>query len=233
MARTALLLGATGLVGARCLEHLLREPTYARVICLVRRPLPEGSARPAEAKLEERVVDFDAISAVPKADDVYCAIGTTMKKAGSKEAFRRVDHDIPLRVIQLAVQNGAERVALVSSVGASASSSTFYLKTKGELEDAVAALPLRAFHVFRPSFLAGDRAESRAGEKIALGVMRVAQGLLVGGLHKYRPVSVDDVGKAMVSAMLGPDPERDRASPSRAVVHHLDAILAFARSRPT
>ena len=145
-----------------------------------------------------------------------------MKKAGSQQAFRAIDLDLPMKVAELAMKAGLQRIALVSGVGADAHASNFYLKTKGELEEAFAALPLRALHILHPSLLLGDRAESRPGEAIASVFARATRGLLVGGLRKWRPIEVDDVGRAMVAAMLGPDPE-----PARRSYQH-DAILQLA-----
>lgn len=216
--RRALVLGATGLVGARCLHHLASRDEYARVVCLVRRakairPPATSAGGPA---IDEHVVDFAALEAkdIEEVDDIYCAIGSTMKKAGSKEAFRCVDFEIPLAVAKLAFAKGARRLALVSSIGADASSGNFYLKTKGELEDALAALfeehGGKALHILRPSFLvphaSADRSEARPGEKLGIAVAVATRGLMMGGLRKYRPINVDVVGSAMVTATLGPDP---------------------------
>lgn len=220
--RTALVLGATGLVGSQTARHLAAHPAYEKVICLVRRPL--GPA-PAGGRLEERIVDFAALdpSVFGAATDFYCAIGTTMKKAGSREAFRAVDYDLPLRVGELATRSaGVKRIALVSSVGADPRSSTFYLRTKGELEDALARLPLSALHVMRPSLLLGARGEVRTGESIAAVVARATNGLLLGGLRKWRAIDSDLVARAMVAAMVGDDPRPP------VQIHEHDAIVALA-----
>jgi uncharacterized protein YbjT (DUF2867 family) len=171
------------------------------------------------------VVDFSTLNAsdVDPSDDLFCAIGTTMKKAGTKEAFRHVDHDLPLRVAELAVASGVKRLAVVSSAGADARAHSFYMKTKGELEDALAKLPLEELHIMRPSFLLGDRAESRPGEAVLGVVTRAAQGLLVGGLRKWRAIDADDVARAMVTVMVSPAPGN-----SRCRVYEHDAILALA-----
>ncbi len=221
MPRSALVLGATGLVGARCVAHLLENPAYERVTSLVRRA---GRPTSEEPKAQERVVDFSQLTAkdIEPASDLFCAIGTTMKKAGSREAFRRVDLEIPLRVAELAVANGVKRIALVSSVGADARSSNFYLRTKGELEEALAKLPLAALHVMRPSLLLGERTESRPGEAIASVFARATSGLLIGALRRWRAIEGDQVGRAMVAAMLSPDPEPPLQ------IHEYDAIRALA-----
>src|SRR5262249_10816457 len=122
--RTALVAGATGLVGKHVVDLLLGREEYGKVIAFVRRPLGK-----AHAKLEERVVDFDALPGVV-ADDVYACLGTTIKVAGSKERFRRVDHDYTVEVARLAREKGAARLALVSAIGASAASGNFYLSVK-------------------------------------------------------------------------------------------------------
>jgi len=221
MLRRALVVGGTGLVGSRCVAHLADHASYRDVTCLVRRP---GIATRTRDKLHERVVDFSVLqpSDVTPVDDVFCAIGTTMKKAGSRETFRHVDFELPLRVAELAVSVGAKRLALVSSVGADAGSSNFYLRTKGELEEALAKLPLAAFHVFRPSLLLGPREESRPGEAIASVLSRATKVLLVGKLRKYRPIEADVVARAMVAAMVAPDP-----TPPRRNYEH-DAIVDLA-----
>lgn len=215
--RTALLIGASGLVGARCLEHLLASDRYAKVTCLVRR----ATGHAAHPRLEERVVDFDALGALEPVDDVFCAIGTTMKKAGSREAFRKVDFELPLAVAERAKGAGAARMVLVSSVGADAGASSFYLRTKGELEDALAKLDFRALHVLRPSFLVGERSESRPGEAVGIAVARGVGALLFGGMRKYRAIDADVVARAMVAAA-------QRNDEGTKVYHH-DEIIALGR----
>jgi len=199
--------------------HLVESAAYGSVTGLVRR-----HALASTGKLHERIVDLSALRTedVEPVDDFFCAIGTTMKKAGSREAFRRVDLELPLRVAELAVSVGAKRIALVSSVGADAESSNFYLRTKGELEEALAKLPLAALHVFRPSLLLGERAESRPGEAVASVLARATRGLLLGGLRRFRPIDGDQVARAMVAAMVAPDPQ-----PPRVVYEH-DAIVDLA-----
>jgi uncharacterized protein YbjT (DUF2867 family) len=204
--------------------HLLdARREYETIVCLVRkRCLPRAD------RLDERVVDFDALlrdagwddPTLERIDDVFCSIGTTMKKAGGKEAFRRVDYDLPLRLAKLAVSHGAKRMALVSSVGADGHSRNFYLRTKGELEDALSALlaPTSALHVFRPSLLLGDRTESRPGEAIGVALSRGLSGLLFGRFRKYRPIEADHVARAMVLAMANED---------KGAVYEHDAIEAL------
>ena len=228
MARTALLLGSTGLVGSKCLAHLLASPAYERVITLVRRATDNK-----HKKLTERVVDFDALESLTLSDnidDFYCAIGSTMKKAGSQEAFRKIDYDLPLNVIKHC-KHKPTRIALVSSVGADSTASNFYLRTKGELEDALAKIDgVDALHILRPSFLVGDRTESRPGERVGIALAKATSGLLFGGLRKYRPITVDDVGKALVASLTSTDQATSEGGRSARKTYEFDAILDLAKS---
>jgi uncharacterized protein YbjT (DUF2867 family) len=188
---TALLVGATGLVGAQCLRLLAQEPAVGAVRVLVRRPLPAASA-----KVQVCVADFDRLASQPdvfKADWVFCALGTTIRKAGSQAAFRQVDFDYPLQVAQLAKAQGASRFMLVSALGADARSRVFYSRVKGELEEAVAAIGFESVTFARPSLLAGEREEVRFGERVGL-----AFGWLMP--ERYRPVQARQVAQGMVDA---------------------------------
>lgn len=198
-ARTALLVGATGLIGRRCLDRLLTDPTYSRVTVLTRRPTGVS-----HAKLDEVLVDFERLAEhqdAVRGEDVLCCLGTTIKTAGSQAAFRKIDHDLVVEVARLARGHGARRLALVSSIGASAESSSFYLRTKGETERDVAALGFECFEVMRPSFLVGAREERRPGETVAIALTSAFSGLLVGGARRYRPISGDTVAAAMIVAL--------------------------------
>src|SRR5579872_661285 len=150
----AMVAGATGMVGSECLR--LVEGRYESVTALVRRT----SGIPLE-----KVIDFDRLAdlKIPAGAHVYCALGTTIRKAGSQEAFRRVDFEYP-RALAERTAAARGKFVLVSSVSADAKSRNFYLRVKGDLEEAIRAMPLEAFHIFRPSFLLGDRKEKRSGE---------------------------------------------------------------------
>ena len=194
--RSALLLGATGLVGSRCLARLLADPAYARVRVLGRRC-------PADVhpKLECDRIDFDRLEDEPvsfAADDVFCCLGTTMAKAGSEEDFRRVDLEYPVRAAARAAEEGADQFLVVSSLGADPDSRIFYSRVKGEMEAAVKRLPFRAVWILRPSLLLGSRAEARFGERVAAALSRPLAPLLVGPLRRYRPIPADDVAAAML-----------------------------------
>lgn len=217
MTRSALLLGATGLVGRRCLVRLLADPTWDRVVVLTRRPT--GAADP---RLAEVVGDLDRLTPadVPPVDDVLCCLGTTLRAAGSRAAFRAVDHDLVVALARLARGAGARRLALVSSVGADARSRSFYLRTKGEVEAAVAGLGFEAVEVLRPSFLVGAREVPRRLEAAGIAVSTALAGLLVGPARRYRPIEADVVAAAMLAALR-------RGAPGVHVREHAD-LLALA-----
>jgi uncharacterized protein YbjT (DUF2867 family) len=195
--KTALIAGAAGLVGSRCLARLLDDPAYERVLALVRRPLPQ-----TDRKLAQHIVDFDRLGAAgtefPAADDVFCCLGTTMKRAGSEAAFRQVDFTYVVSLAGLALGRGAKQFLLVSSLGANPNSRVFYSRVKGETEAAVTALPFEGRQIFRPSILLGERAEHRAGERAGIVVMRGLSFALQGPLRNYRPIGADTVARAMV-----------------------------------
>lgn len=198
--RTALLLGATGLVGGHCLDHLLVQEAYGAVVTLARRPLAR-----AHPRLTHHIVDFEQLEAHAAAfavDDVFCCLGTTMKQAGSQAAFRKVDYEYPLRAARLAVQGGASQFLLVSSLGADPGSRFFYNRVKGEVEAAVADLPFEGVYLFRPSLLVGERDERRLGERVGEAVLKAVSFALRGPLRRYRPVAGRTVAQAMVAQAL-------------------------------
>ena len=194
---TATLIGATGLIGGYLLEELLQDNYYDTFRILIRRPLEL-----THPKLEKKLVNFeDAESfrlALEGSDVVFCAIGTTQKKVkGDKEAYRKVDYDITVNAAKFCKMNGCETFVFVSSVGGNSKSNNFYLKLKGEVEDAVKAVGLKSVHIMRPSVLLGDRKEFRLGEKISKGIMSAFSFLIPS---KYKPIHGRDVAKAMVAA---------------------------------
>jgi uncharacterized protein YbjT (DUF2867 family) len=193
--KQAVIAGATGLVGAACLNLLLDR--YDSVTAFVRH-----STGRTHARLLERHIDFDRIGTIdlPPAVHVYCAFGTTIKTAGSEDAFRHVDYEIPKMLAERTADSLGSRFMLVSSVGAKSSSGNFYLRTKGELEDAVSALPIDAVHILRPSVLVGQRVEARPGEKFGIVMTQKLGFALIGGLRKYRAMPVPMLARAMVGA---------------------------------
>jgi uncharacterized protein YbjT (DUF2867 family) len=214
--RTALVVGATGLVGGHVVDRLAEDASYERVVVLARRASGKSGGR-----VEDRVVDFDRLEEVPRVDDVYGCLGTTIKTAGSEEAFREVDHDYTVRIAELAKKAGAARFALVSSVGASTAASSFYLRTKGETERDVEAVGFASFLVARPSFLVGDRKEKRSAEKIGITVSRALSFAMIGPVKKYRPIEARRVARAMVAALA-------EERPGKRILEH-DDLVALAR----
>lgn len=194
--RTALIIGSTGMVGEQCLRELLACNTYSKVVALTRTKLAL-----AHPKLENRVSDFERLEDMREwlqCDDVYCAIGTTIAKAGSQAAFRKVDYEYPLRVAQLALWNGAKRFILVSALGANTSSPFFYSRVKGELEQALMQLGYEALIILRPSILLGNRKEQRKGEAAGVWVAEKLPFLFCGPFKKYRGTPAALVAQTMV-----------------------------------
>lgn len=194
--KTAILFGGSGLVGGFCLDLLLESPIYSRVLSFGRKKLKKE-----HEKLEQHIIDFDRLTEAKKlirGNDLFCSLGTTIKKAGSQEAFRKVDFEYPKEIATIAAQNGVNQLILVSASGANSKSNIFYNQVKGELEDAVKELPFWGIHILRPSLLLGKREESRPLERLGILVSK-SIGFLVGDLlGKYQPVKAVDVAKSMV-----------------------------------
>lgn len=193
---TALVAGASGLVGGHLLTRLLDDDRWDRVLSLGRRELPV-----AHPKLEQRVVELTAVEDLdlPPVHDAFSCLGTTIRAAGSQAAFRAVDHDAVLTVARCAQAAGATGFWHVTALGAAPDSRIFYNRVKGETERDVAALGFERYAAFRPSMLDGDREETRLGEAVGLRAMRLA-GPLLG---RYRPTLAVDVASAMVAVARG------------------------------
>ncbi len=195
-AKTATIIGATGLIGGELLNLLFDDDYFETVRVLIRRPFKRE-----HPKLEKKLVDFNdndsLLVALDGSDAIFCAVGTTQKKVkGDKEAYRKVDYDIPVHAARFCKMTGCKTFVLVSSVGANNKSGNFYLKLKGEVEDAVKEVGIESVHIMRPSMLLGNRNESRPGEKIGQGVMKAFSFLLPS---KYKPIQASDVAKAMLA----------------------------------
>jgi len=194
--KTALIAGASGLTGSYLLKQLLESGKYDRVKALVRKPLGLSEDYPS---LQEIIYDFEHPDPkMVQANHIYCCLGTTMKKAGSKEAFKRVDHDYPLELARMARQNGAEKYALVSAVGANPRSMFFYNRVKGELEEDLREIPFDAIYIMRPSMLLGPRKEKRPGEEIGKALMKPLRFLMPASM---KPVHISQVAAAMLDRM--------------------------------
>jgi uncharacterized protein YbjT (DUF2867 family) len=189
----AVVAGATGLVGQALVHQLATDSTWAEVRALTRRPWPPELSHPT---VVPSMVDYDHLEATPpwaKADQLFCALGTTMRLAGSQDAFRRVDFDYTLALARAGRNQGVQHFLLVSAIGASARSRIFYSRVKGETEDAVCALGFRSVTIARPSVLTGQRAERRVGEAVGTALARLAP-------RRWRPVAATTVARALVIA---------------------------------
>lgn len=197
MARAAVVLGATGMVGGYCLELLLADPAYGRVVTLGRRA--SGRTHP---RLDEKVGDLDGLIDAERdafaGADVFCCLGTTIRAAGSQDAFRRVDHDLPAHAARVASAAGARHFLLVTATGADPKSFFFYNRVKGEVERDVAAFPFQGVAILRPSLLLGERAERRPGEALGQRLAPLLNPVLRGPLRKMRAIHASTVAAAMV-----------------------------------
>lgn len=196
MKKTALIAGATGLVGSYCLEYLLQSDSYEQVICVTRRAIANSSP-----KLQQVIADTNNLAEKLKdikADDVFCCIGTTIKKAGSREAFKLVDFTYVKILAEQTKMNGAISFAVVSSIGADANSYNFYLRTKGEMENAVKACNFSKTIILRPSLLLGPRKEFRFGEEVGKVIMKALSFLFIGKLKRYKAIEASKVANALI-----------------------------------
>lgn len=198
--RKALIVGATGLTGGYCVESLLENPNYSEVIAIGRKPLSRS-----HQKLKTVVTTFGHLERDLhdiEVDDVFCCLGTTMNKAGSREAFKKVDFSLVLKVAEVMRRQGAQQFLVISSLGADIQSKIFYNRVKGEMEQAVQELRYPSLHILRPSLLLGPREEFRLGEQLAVLLTPLLNLLLIGPLKKYRPVQAKSVARFMVKAAL-------------------------------
>lgn len=198
MKKTALLAGATGLIGSALLPTLLASERYARVIVVGRRTVEMQHPKLAQVVTDLGQLEAERLRLI--ADDVYCCLGTTMRQAGSKEAFYEVDFLYVVKLAALTAANFAAQFLVVSSLGADADSVFYYNKVKGEMEAAVRQTPFRAIHIFRPSLLLGARARPRLGERLSGLLLRLVGPLLRGSWQKYRAISAEAVARAMLRA---------------------------------
>lgn len=199
---TLLIVGATGLVGHDALARALADPRIAHVTA------PTRSALPPHAKLTNPIVDFEALPLEAdwwRCDAVICALGTTRAKAGSAAAFHRVDHDYPLAVAQAAKARGAQAFALVSALGADASSSLLYNRTKGEVEASIGALDFPSTTIVRPGLIGGERDEFRAAERVSEAILRVLGPVLPRG---WRISPAANIAAALIEAAVAAPPGR-------------------------
>lgn len=194
--RKALIVGASGLIGSYCLQALLANPNYSEVIALVRKPLLK-----THSKLNVIITNFNNLAQITSsisAHDIYCCLGTTIKKAGSQESFRKIDFSLVVTVAELMKKQGAEQLLVISSIGADENSKGFYLRVKGEMEEAVKGIDYNCLRIIRPSLLLGKREEFRFGEGVATVFTPLLKPFLFGSLKKYKPVEAELVAQFLV-----------------------------------
>lgn len=197
MNKTAIIIGATGLVGSEVLNLLLEDEQYGKVKVFHRRTT--GIKHP---KLEEHIIDFEALDNwkhLLTGNELYSALGTTIKKAGSQERQYTIDFTYQFETAKAAAENGVEKYSLVSSAGADYQSKVFYSRLKGELDEAVKELPFEVITIMRPSILSGERNEHRLGEKVGLFLANIFT--KIPGLKKYRPIFARKVATGMINSL--------------------------------
>jgi uncharacterized protein YbjT (DUF2867 family) len=195
--KTALILGATGLVGNELVNILIQQKVYEKIHIIVRRPMERN-----DPTCEVHVVDFDQLHKYPEffqVTDVFCCLGTTIKKAKSKEAFRKVDYEYPVEAAKIACANGVEKFLIITAMGSNPKSRIFYNQVKGEVEETVSKLNIPSVHMFRPSLLLGKRDEFRFGEKIAEKASPFLNLLMVGPLRSFKAIEARNVAAAMAA----------------------------------
>lgn len=199
MSRTAAVFGSTGLVGNAIIEELQDRPEFDKVYSYARRPpMLLGS------KTGFKPFETDNFEVTGDIDVIFCALGTTIKKAGSREDFKEVDLNAVKRVADKAKEAGIKKLIVVSSVGANAASNNFYLRTKGEMEEEVKSAGIEHTVFIRPSLLLGKREEKRVAEDIGKTLFSPLSLLMVGPLKQYRPVHARDVARKMIDVALKP-----------------------------
>jgi len=188
--------GGTGLIGSHLLELLTSDATYTEVVALARRPVNQTGS-----KVRWITTNFDDVielnKAVQGASVVFCCLGTTIKKAKTKEAFRKVDFDYVLNLAKAARSAGCKKFLVVSAIGSDPNSKVFYSRVKGEMESALKGIGFEQLSIFQPSMLMGERSEFRFGERIGIVIGKLIAPLMVGSLRKYRPIQASDVARAM------------------------------------
>jgi uncharacterized protein YbjT (DUF2867 family) len=200
MAYKAILAGASGLIGSHLLDTLLNAQEYDEVLVLVRKELPLQ-----HKKLVQLVINFDKLDEHAKAITghvVFSCLGTTKAKTPDTELYRKIDHDYPIKLAQLAAEHGVKQFHLVSSIGANAKSAVFYTKLKGETEEDIQKAGIQTLHIYQPSLLTGDRKDRRFGEKVFTALFKVIDPLLIGGLKKYKSIPAATLAHAMYKKSL-------------------------------
>jgi len=214
---TAVVIGATGLIGKSLIKQLLIDSSFSKITILVR--TWDDFSHP---KLEVIPVNFNNLDELSKklpiGDTIFCCIGTTQKKvSGDKDAYRKIDFDIPVNIARLGIEKGYRQYVLVSAVGANSQSSNFYLRLKGQVEEAISKLPFEMISIFRPSVLIGKRKEKRIGERIGIALVKTFSFLLTGKRSIYKAIQADKVARAMLVSAT--------QNKKGIVINHYDEIM--------
>ncbi len=202
--RAALVFGASGLVGTELVNLLLANADYNAVISYGRSPI--SAKHPKLKQVQGSFEDLDSNPDVFNVQDLYCCLGTTIKKAKTKEAFQKIDFEYVKKIASIASAKGVSSFAVVSSIGADKNSGNFYLKTKGEMEESLKKLSFERLIILQPSILLGERKEKRLGEKIGKLFIQILSPILLGKLKKYRGVQAKHVAQKMIDAILHKKP---------------------------
>jgi Predicted nucleoside-diphosphate-sugar epimerases len=200
MTKKAIIVGASGLIGSTLLDILLAQPDYTAVLGIGRKKI-----KLTNKKLTKIIADFDHLNEWEnqlKGDVIFCCLGTTRRDTPNLDDYRKVDHDYPVRLAEIAVRNGIDQYHYVSAVGARSASSNFYTRIKGDTEGALKKVGLKGLFIYQPSLLIGHRNKPRLMDNIAVFVMKIIGPLLVGRLKKYRAINALDVAKAMYKQSL-------------------------------
>lgn len=200
MTKTAIIVGASGLIGSKLLNLLLHNSEYEKVISLGRKKL-----KTKHRKLQQEIIDFEnaeTFNTFIEGDAFFCCLGTTQKQTPNKDDYYKIDHDYPVSMATVAAANGVSQFHFISAIGANANSGNFYLKTKGETELDLRKAGLKSLFIYQPSLLTGRKKSKRIGEHIAAVVMKLINPLLLGGLKKYRSIAALTVAKAMFNQSL-------------------------------
>ncbi len=194
--KTAIIIGATGLTGNILLNKLLSDDRYSKIKIFTRKPLRLENKKVTEILCN--LIDAESYKDNFFGDEVYCCIGTTLKKTPDKELYKKIDYGIPVNAAKLCKVNEISSFLVMSSMGANASSSVFYSRTKGEMEQAVLEQNIENTYILRPSIISGNRVERRIGEKVGIVVIKLMQPLLIGSLKKYRAIEAETIATAMI-----------------------------------
>lgn len=217
-----LLAGSSGFIGATLLELLEQAPSRPALMSVGRRPLVLN----ANSRVQEHIASFSALEGwmtLWRAETAICCLGTTIKTAGSQAAFRTVDFDAVMAFARLAKRVGVQHFIVISAVGATLDSASFYSRVKGEMEAALTALDFAALSIVQPSLLLGERSEARLGERVGQVLSWPMAPLMMGALAKYRPIHGKHVAQAIATLALQP-------LPTRAIVRlHYNELMALAK----